>query len=90
MHLRAFLFSALRAATSGDRRYHIWMGSLTAIMLLGGVLGVGLLDGIVRPNMRVVAAERVRGSLRRRVLGVHGVGRVALHHHIMWEFPAAS
>jgi Ni/Fe-hydrogenase subunit HybB-like protein len=36
VHLRAFLLSALRAATSGDRRYHLWMGSLTAIMLVGG------------------------------------------------------
>ena len=36
MHLRAFLLSALRSATSGDRRYHLWMGSLTAIMLVGG------------------------------------------------------
>jgi len=36
MHLRAFLLSALRAATSGDRRYHLWMGSLSAIMLVGG------------------------------------------------------
>jgi molybdopterin-containing oxidoreductase family membrane subunit len=36
MHLRAFLLSALRSVTSGDRRYHLWMGSLTAIMLVGG------------------------------------------------------
>jgi molybdopterin-containing oxidoreductase family membrane subunit len=36
VHLRAFLVSALRSVTSGDRRYHLWMGSLTAIMLLGG------------------------------------------------------
>jgi molybdopterin-containing oxidoreductase family membrane subunit len=36
MHLRAFLSSALRAATSGGRGYHVWMGSLTAVMLLGG------------------------------------------------------
>jgi molybdopterin-containing oxidoreductase family membrane subunit len=36
MHLRAFLLSALDAATSGGRRYHIWMGSLSAIMLIGG------------------------------------------------------
>lgn len=36
MHLRAFLLSALRAVTSGDRRYHLWMGGLTAIMLVGG------------------------------------------------------
>ncbi len=35
MHLRAFLLSALRAATSGGRRYHLWMGSLTAIILVG-------------------------------------------------------
>src|SRR5665647_3210828 len=36
MHLRAFILSALRSATSGGRRYHIWMGALTAVMLLGG------------------------------------------------------
>lgn len=36
MHLRAFLLSALRAVTSGDRRYHLWMGCLTAVMLVGG------------------------------------------------------
>jgi len=36
MHLWAFLLSALRSVTSGDRRYHLWMGSLTAIMLVGG------------------------------------------------------
>ncbi len=36
MHLRAFLLYALRAVTSGDRRYHLWMGSLTAVMLGGG------------------------------------------------------
>ena len=36
MHFRAFLLSALRAVTSGGRRYHVWMGCLTAVMLLGG------------------------------------------------------
>jgi len=36
MHLRAFLLTALRSATSGERRYHLWMGSLTAIMIVGG------------------------------------------------------
>jgi len=36
MHLRAFLSSALSAVTSGDRRYHLWMGSLTVVMLVGG------------------------------------------------------
>ncbi len=35
MHLRAFLLSALRSVTSGDRRYHLWMGCLTAIILVG-------------------------------------------------------
>ncbi|MBP2648533.1 MAG: polysulfide reductase [Gemmatimonadetes bacterium] len=36
MHIRPFLAQALRSVTSGDRTYHLWMGSLTAIMLLGG------------------------------------------------------
>ena len=36
MQLRAFLTSALDGVTSGDRRYHVWMGSLTAVMVLGG------------------------------------------------------
>jgi molybdopterin-containing oxidoreductase family membrane subunit len=36
VHLRAFLLSALRSVTSGHRGYHLWMGTLTAIMLVGG------------------------------------------------------
>ena len=36
MHLRSFLTSAARSATSGGWQYHLWMGSLTAVMLLGG------------------------------------------------------
>jgi molybdopterin-containing oxidoreductase family membrane subunit len=36
MHLRAFFLSALRGVTSGGRGYHVWMGCLTAVMLLGG------------------------------------------------------
>jgi len=36
MHLRAFLSSALRGVTSGGRGYHAWMGTLTAVMLIGG------------------------------------------------------
>jgi Ni/Fe-hydrogenase subunit HybB-like protein len=36
VHFRAFVLSAFRAVTSGDRRYHLWMGGLTAIMLVGG------------------------------------------------------
>lgn len=35
MHLRAFARHALISATDGGRRYHLWMGSLTAVMLLG-------------------------------------------------------
>jgi len=37
MHLRAFLLSALRGVTSGGHRYHVWMGSLSVVMLVGGV-----------------------------------------------------
>jgi Ni/Fe-hydrogenase subunit HybB-like protein len=36
VHLKPFLASALHSATSGGGRYHLWMGSLTAVMLLGG------------------------------------------------------
>ncbi|MEK6689058.1 MAG: sulfate reduction electron transfer complex DsrMKJOP subunit DsrP [Gemmatimonadota bacterium] len=36
MHLGSFLKYALRAATTGGRRYHVWMGVLTVIMLVGG------------------------------------------------------
>jgi molybdopterin-containing oxidoreductase family membrane subunit len=35
VHLRAFLISALRSVTTGERRYHLWMGTLTTIMLVG-------------------------------------------------------
>ena len=35
MHLKPFLLTALDSATSGGRRYHLWMGSLTAIILVG-------------------------------------------------------
>jgi len=34
-HLKPFLLNGFRAATTGGRRYHVWMGSLTAIMLVG-------------------------------------------------------
>jgi Ni/Fe-hydrogenase subunit HybB-like protein len=36
MHLKAFLLTALDSATSGGRRYHLWMGALTLVMLVGG------------------------------------------------------
>ena len=35
-HLRAFLLSALDAATNGGRRYHLWMGFLSLVILFGG------------------------------------------------------
>jgi molybdopterin-containing oxidoreductase family membrane subunit len=35
MHLRPFVLTALHSATSGGRRYHVWMGSLTLVMLVG-------------------------------------------------------
>lgn len=35
MHLKPFLLSALNSATSGGRRYHLWMASLTLIILAG-------------------------------------------------------
>ena len=46
-HLRAFLLDALRAATSGGRRYHVWMGSLTLVMMVGGyAYSLQLRDGL--------------------------------------------
>jgi len=35
VHLIAFFRTALVSATSGGRRYHLWMGTLTAIILVG-------------------------------------------------------
>ena len=35
MHLKWFLLSGLRSATTGGRRYHLWMGTLTLFMMLG-------------------------------------------------------
>ncbi len=35
MHLTAFLKDALDSATSGGRKYHLWMGFLTLVMLVG-------------------------------------------------------
>ena len=47
MHLIAFALSALRSATSGGRRYHVWMGTLTLIILVGAyAYGVQLRYGL--------------------------------------------
>lgn len=52
MHLKAFLTSALHAVTSGGRRYHAWMGSLTLVMLVGGyAYYVQLRDGLAVTGM---------------------------------------
>lgn len=52
MHLRAFLLSALDSATSGGRRYHLWMGSLTLVMLFGAAAyWVQLRDGLASTGM---------------------------------------
>ena len=36
MHLTAFARSAVHSATTGGPRYHLWMATLTCIILLGG------------------------------------------------------
>ncbi len=47
MHLKAFLLVGLDSATNGGRRYHLWMGTLTLIMLIGGyAYAVQLRDGL--------------------------------------------
>jgi Ni/Fe-hydrogenase subunit HybB-like protein len=52
MHLRAFFLSALDSATSGGRRYHLWMGSLTLVMLFGAAAyWVQLRDGLASTGM---------------------------------------
>lgn len=34
-HVKGFVLAALAEATGGGRRYHLWMGSLTLVMILG-------------------------------------------------------
>jgi Ni/Fe-hydrogenase subunit HybB-like protein len=51
-HLKPFLLSSLDSATSGGRRYRIWMGSLTLTMLVGGYgYFVQLRDGLAVTGM---------------------------------------
>ena len=46
-HLAAFALHSLDAATRGGRRYHLWMGTLTLIMLTGAFCyAVQLRDGL--------------------------------------------
>ena len=35
-HFRSFLFAALHNLTTGERRYHVWMGLLSVVMAVGG------------------------------------------------------
>jgi len=52
MHLKWFLLSAFRSATAGSRRYHLWMGGLTLLMLLGAYgYYVQLRDGLAVTGM---------------------------------------
>jgi Ni/Fe-hydrogenase subunit HybB-like protein len=51
-HLRAFARSALTSATNGGRSYHIWMGALTAIILVGGyAYSIQLREGLIVTGM---------------------------------------
>ena len=52
MHLKAFLLAALEAATTGNRRYHVWMGTLTLIMLFGAyAYSVQFREGLIVTGM---------------------------------------
>jgi molybdopterin-containing oxidoreductase family membrane subunit len=52
MHFKWFLLSAFKSATTGGRRYHLWMGSLTLVMLLGAYgYAVQLRDGLAVTGM---------------------------------------
>jgi Ni/Fe-hydrogenase subunit HybB-like protein len=52
MHLKAFLLTALDSATSGGRAYHVWMGTLTMVMLVGGYsYSVQLREGLIVTGM---------------------------------------
>lgn len=52
MHLKAFLLAAIDSATSGGRRYHLWMGALTLVMLVGGyAYAIQLREGLAATGM---------------------------------------
>lgn len=51
-HLKSFFLDALDSATTGGRRYHVWMGVLTLIMLFGAyAYWVQLRDGLAVTGM---------------------------------------
>jgi len=46
-HLQAFLLSALDSATRGGRRYHLWMGGLSLVIMVGAyAYFIQLRDGL--------------------------------------------
>jgi Ni/Fe-hydrogenase subunit HybB-like protein len=52
VHLKPFLLTAVKSATSGGGRYHLWMGSLTFIILLGAyAYSVQVRDGLAVTGM---------------------------------------
>jgi len=52
VHLKPFVLTALDSATSGSRRYHVWMGTLTLIMLVGAyAYSIQLRDGLGATGM---------------------------------------
>jgi molybdopterin-containing oxidoreductase family membrane subunit len=52
VHLTAFARSALDSATNGGRHYHLWMGSLTLVMVAGAVAyAVQVRDGLAVTGM---------------------------------------
>ena len=52
MHLKPFLLGALNSAISGGRRYYVWMGILTLVMLIGAyAYYVQLRGGLVVTGM---------------------------------------
>jgi Ni/Fe-hydrogenase subunit HybB-like protein len=51
-HLRAFLLTALDSASRGGRRYHLWMGTLTLIMLIGAyAYSIQFREGLIVTGM---------------------------------------
>jgi Ni/Fe-hydrogenase subunit HybB-like protein len=51
-HLRAFVLTAFDSATSGSRRYHLWMGALTLVMLIGAfAYSIQLREGLIVTGM---------------------------------------
>ena len=74
MHLKPFALSALHSATSGGRRYHVWMGALTLIMLVGAV-AYTVTRQVVAPVGSMASAEQpvASGALLRLACEPHRV-----------------